>query len=946
MAETIISFIDPKSGPVGASVAVSGTLSTKDGEYHIYLVSADSLPVRTGRKGKAIEVPPDVLPLRVGKATKDRVSDVFIVPPSESGEYQVILEDLAGKEISGAPFAVVPKIELSVPSGPVGTRVSVSGSNFPPGEVFLRWDGREIARAVASDERTFEVDFQVPPGVAGEHEVATSPVSTPGSFTIVPRIAIDHTSGTAGTEVKVEGTGFPAEPVKVKYDGKQIATAVGSERGEVTASFKVPSGRAGPHTVSSSPESNVEAFTLIPRLTLVEPALGTVGTPVEVCGEDFVPNERVSLRYDGSEVAMAVADEDCGIRATVEIPPSSAGEHRFSTEPASTELVYTVTPRFVLQPLSGPVGSELKAAATGFASARTVSLRYDDKEIAAVTTDERGSFETTLVVPPSVAGEHKFATEPPRTEQIFTVAPNVVIDADTGPVGTGVEVEGTGFPGGRRVSLRYDDREVATATADEFGSFRGALEVPPSILGEHKVSTEPPSVDRAFTVVSRLAIDPASGPVGQEVAAVGTGFAPGTRVSVRYEDREAAIAYTDGKGGFSVAVTIPPSTEGEHNLVTEPPSIQAAYTVVPRIAAEPLSGTVGMTVKVSGTGFPAGRIVSLRYDDREVATATADDTGSFVADMVVPPSITGEHSLTTEPFSTALVFAIVPKLALEPAAGYVGTEVTIAGTGFQPKPVGIRYDAEQVAEAAPDERGSFTVLVKIPESAAGEHRVATGLEPTIPVFVVNPKLSVYPGQGPVGTVATIIATGMPPGGVSLWFDDVEVASGITENRGTLRSNLEIGPSVSGEHCFTSRPASTREAFTVVPKLVLSPDRGIGAMTVVGTGMAGASRVVVSADATRLPTVPLNVDTDLQGSFSALITLPSNSPGRYTVSAQADGEAVSAMYTMIDTRGVPGPAGPPGPRGEQGPPGEKRKGLFESVVAEAQERVRQDEGDKG
>ena len=907
MADTVIISMSPGSAPAGAPVAIEGRLGTIDGEYHLYWNSA----------GNQL--------LRAGRASGDLINDTFTVPPSASGVYRVILEDVATRVTSGMEFAVVSRIGLDLATGPVGSKVTVSGTNFPPGPVSARYDGEIVALAEADAGRAFQVIFEVPGSTAGEHHVTTDPASTAETFVVTPEMSIDCESGIAGTGIEVSGKGFPCQEISIEYDGEEVATTMPNHCGDVRVSFEAPSSISGGHSITTKPASTVATFTLIPRIASIEPSSGTVGAEVAVIGENFVPGKLVSFKYDGKDVTTTAADDEGVLHAYFVIPAGSGGEHVVTTEPASTECRFNVTPRLLVEPLEVQVGMTARATATGFAPGRRVSVRYDDREVAAATADSEGGFDCLLTVPPSTNGEHRVTTEPGSTQQILNVDPTLYLESTADPVGTEMSVSGFGFAPAKRVSVRYDDREVTTATTDGEGSLQCSFNVPPSAAGEHQVTTDPVSTERIFEVTSAFGLEPIAGPVGTKVTAIAAGFAAGQRVCVRYDEQEIATAVADDEGSFRVPFSVPGGSTGEHRVMTEPPSKEQTFTITPRLAMDTWSGPVGTEVAVIGAGFGPAERVSLRYDDREVSIVIADEEGSFHTSISIPASVTGEHRVTTEPESTEHTFTVVPRIVVDPPEGDVGTEVTVTGTGFSSGDVSLKYDAEEMVAAVADDRGSLQASFVIPAGAAGEHPIATGSQQCVETFIVTPRLHVHPDDGPVEAVVTVAATGLPVGDVSVCYDEREVVREFTDGKGSLRTTFEVPPSATGEHCISTKPASTQEAFTVVPRISLSPEQGIGVTTVSGTGLLGEVPVTIAVDAKDLPTVPLHVVTDAHGAFTALITLPSSTAGSYTVSAQNNGLRATATYNLVNFQGVPGPKGDkgdPGPQGPAGPAGEK------------------------
>ena len=240
--------------------------------------------------------------------------------------------------------------------------------------------------------------------------------------------------------------------------------------------------------------------------------------------------------------------------------------------------------------------------------------------------------------------------------------------------------------------------------------------------------------------------------MGVKVRADATGFPPGKRISLTYDDKEITTAIANEKGSFETNFIIPTGTSGEHKVTTEPPSTEYAFTIIPNLLIGPVCGPLGAEVEANATGFPQNNRISLRYDDKEVTTAIADEEGDLQTTFDIPPSTLGNHQITTEPASNEHTFTITPKLIVAPNEATVDTKVTIAGTGFSPGTISVRYDADQVSTTVVDDKGNFQATFKIPPSAAGEHRITTDIDSSVETFTVIPKLTISPASGHVGTL--------------------------------------------------------------------------------------------------------------------------------------------------------------------------------------------------
>jgi hypothetical protein len=109
---------------------------------------------------------------------------------------------------------------------------------------------------------------------------------------------------------------------------------------------------------------------------------------------------------------------------------------------------------------------------------------------------------------------------------------------------------------------------------------------------------------------------------------------------------------------------------------------------------------------------------------------------------------------------------------------------------------------------------------------------------------------------------------------------------------------------------------------VQASITLSPTSGFSTTTISGRGFVG--QINIFWDNSRIPTVPSSLfsfDT-AQGDFTGIISVPTQTvPGDHLVTARDDqGNTASATFTVIDMRGLAGPAGETGPQGSPGETG--------------------------
>lgn len=107
-----------------------------------------------------------------------------------------------------------------------------------------------------------------------------------------------------------------------------------------------------------------------------------------------------------------------------------------------------------------------------------------------------------------------------------------------------------------------------------------------------------------------------------------------------------------------------------------------------------------------------------------------------------------------------------------------------------------------------------------------------------------------------------------------------------------------------------------------PSITLTPERGVSATTIRGSGFKANSTITIYWDGVRIPTVPNQVTTDETGAFTCIISVYNQTAvGSHQVKARdAAGNEATATFTVIDVRGPTGERGPVGASAEGIPPG--------------------------
>ena len=271
-------------------------------------------------------------------------------------------------------------------SGPVGTSVVITGTNFT-GATQVAFNGTATANFTV-DSAT-QITAVVPMGAT----TGTITVSTPGgtatsptNFTVVAAPTISSftpASGPVGTSVVITGTAFTGA-TQVAFNGTAATFTVNSAT-QITAT--VPNGATtGTITVSTpgGTATSADVFTVTvapvaPVITSFAPTSGPVGTSVVITGSGFTGATAVA--FNGTAATAFTVDSDTQITATV---PAGATTGTISvTAPGGTATsadVFTVTvptpaPTITsFAPTSGPVGTSVVITGTNLTGATQVSF--------------------------------------------------------------------------------------------------------------------------------------------------------------------------------------------------------------------------------------------------------------------------------------------------------------------------------------------------------------------------------------------------------------------------------------------------------------------------------------------------------------------------------------------------------------------------------------------
>jgi ketosteroid isomerase-like protein len=520
--------LSPSSGPPGVVLTVTGSSFAS---HEIVTLTFDGITINT------ISAEPD---------GTWRYS--FAIPDTYTVSHTItVFGSLtpAGNAPSVIFRLLTPSLAISPPGGPPGTRVTVTGSGFIPGEtgISLTDDSIPVVSNITADSLgNWTGTFTIPSSSSGSHAIsaygatASATFVSATTFIVRPALALGTASGPPGTQVLVSGSGFGVSEtgISITYDGSAVAADISADNlGNWRSIFIVPPSNFGSHPVSAY-GSVVSAGSLTGINFIVEPAViidikgGAPGAQVAVTGSGFISNETgIAITWDGSAVVTGISAAQTGSwSGTLTVPPSPSGSHAVSaygsaTLPGSVPAVtFSVSPAIILARSSGSPGSQVTLSGSGFADGETVSITFDGFPLApSLSANSLGNWTGTITVPASASGTHVISAYGTvnRLGKVsgidFKVQPGVSLSPPSGHVGGSVRITGLGFAANSNIKFTFDGQQLLPeATANITGTFISSFSAPKSRAGNHIVAvvdSEGHRAEVAFHVDSASPLIPA-----------------------------------------------------------------------------------------------------------------------------------------------------------------------------------------------------------------------------------------------------------------------------------------------------------------------------------------------------------------------------------------------------------------------------------------------------
>ena len=744
---------------------------------------------------------------------------------------------------ANSAWAAAPTItNFSPASGPIGTTVTITGTNF---STTIASDTVKFHGTTASitSATTTQIVAVVPAGTTtGTIAVTVGTAGTAtssSSFTVTTPTITSFTPGSAGigASVTITGTNYSTTPANniVKFNGTQATVTSATATQLITT---VPTGTTtGKITVVvlSSPAATSSAtFTLLlnPTITSFTPTSGGVGTSVTITGTNFSATKaNDTIKFNGTLATVTSATATQLVAAV----PTGATTGTISVAVANVPTVATSSATFTVippptisgfSPTSGPIGTTVTITGTNFVATPLTSntVKFNGKQatvssasttqlVVTVPTGTTSGAVTVTVSNMTATGASYTVTTPPTITSFSPL---------NGAVGTTVTVVGTNYSAtaiNDSMSFNGVSATISTATTTHLTALvpdtatTGPISV--SVVGGGSVTsttnytvTTPPLAITSYSASSGL--------IGSSVSINGTGFSVhAANDAVSFSGTNAIIT---SASPTKLVVTIPDADSGPISVTVAGQTVSGSYFSVqqppPTVTSfSPMSGPAGSTIVVNGTWFNTYAPNDTVIFNGLVGVHPDSATRTQLVVVVPPTATTGLISVNTgngTPQSPTAFTVTSPYISsIAPTSGASGTVVTVNGANFDPTSADnevtfVDLDSSvatalvtaatptKLTVTVPDgmRAGDFYQLVVSDENGSGtfESFESVAGVPTITGF--------GPSGGPVGTAVVINGKNFGTSSKTVSFNGTQAtiaSSTPTQIAATVPAGSSTGP---------------------------------------------------------------------------------------------------------------------------------------------------------
>ncbi|MCK5107473.1 MAG: hypothetical protein KAQ83_01990, partial [Nanoarchaeota archaeon] len=378
----------------------------------------------------------------------------FVVPDLAPGDYNI---NVYGTNMSSMynvyeVFTILdngtqpdyPSITLSAPGGHVGETRTVYGHDFlyvsSNETITIRMAGIIIAEFQWSDAE-FEVDFVVPDLAPGNNYlVSVDNYPTAYAYFDVlegpyfSELYVNPEQGYVGDVINIWGNDYPAnDTLIIMMAGQVIATPTTDANGTFIDTFNVPNVPTGDYEITVVNRAGTADFEVLENVgpdeseIFVDPVSGYEGDVINVWGNNFNPNETVTLYLGANFIVNVNTDNTGSFTGVFTVPDVAAGLYNVMAVGYSATTPFLVLeqggvePDLFVSPTSGIPGDIIDLSGINFGANETLVIYLDSQIIATPTTDVNGAFLTTFVVPEWAADDYEITVFGYSVSEWFTI---------------------------------------------------------------------------------------------------------------------------------------------------------------------------------------------------------------------------------------------------------------------------------------------------------------------------------------------------------------------------------------------------------------------------------------------------------------------------------------------------------------------------------------------
>jgi hypothetical protein len=663
----------------------------------------------------------------------DTVIDVPSMPAGPAGAASVVVTTPNGASPANNLFTYYapPTITtISPTSGPAGTSVTITGSNFG-GRVTVAFGANQAASFSVNSATSITA---IAP--AGTGTVLLT-VTTPGgsatatfTYTVPPTISITSPAppqGPQGTSVVITASaGVLTGATAVQFGGvnatsfavnsaTQITATAPSSTGTVSVTVTTPSGTA----------TTTNQFTYLgaPTITSISPPSGPTGGNYQITISGTSLTGVTAVKF-GNTPATDFTYNSATHQITATVPAGTGTVDVTVTTPLGTSAIsrpgdqfaYTTSPAVTgISPTSGPsvggtsvtiTGNNLAGAtAVKFGGAAGAIVSNSPTSIVVTSPAGTGTVDVSVITPAgssAVTAADRFTYIPP--------APTIVgFTPTSGPTagGTSVTITGTNLAGATAVTF---GTTAAAITANSAGAITVTS---PAGTGQVTLSVTTPggtvTSTAKFTYVAAAptvtSVSPNAGPGGGNatVTITGTNFTGASAVkfgaanAVSYVVNSATQITAVTPAGSPGAVDVTVTTSAATSAINQPAD-QYTYSGTPVVTGISTStGPSGTVVTITGSNFTGatavnfggvpGTAVSVNPSGTSITVVAPAGSGTVDVTVVTPGGTSATSPLDRFTFSNKAATSL--NLTSSPNPSSYGQPVTFSAVITGNAPTGV-----------------------------------------------------------------------------------------------------------------------------------------------------------------------------------------------------------------------------------------------------------------